>query len=170
MSSTTLTVVQMPGYGEAESPVGMDSFSHPQDGADGDSKPAPFSLRQALRSAQGVGASTPTDSTSEEDYDEDTKKPVAVLLRRSKEKERPGLQGSLPRSGSSLKIATASGEPLTPSDVSSEADALDAHQMASLKGAKLYTVASDDKELREILKRGMLRVSCHVVFVVSGHE
>lgn len=167
MSSATLTAEQMPGSAQVGNQVGLDSLSRPHEDAYGNAndsnKYAQSSLRQALRSSQGVGASTPKESTSEEEYDDERKQPVAVLLQKGKQKEEgPGVKGQLPRSGSSLKIATASGEPLTPSDVSSETDALDAahhHQLASLKGAKVYTVASDDKELRDILKRGMLRVS-----------
>lgn len=44
----------------------------------------------------------------------------------------------------------------TLSDASSEAGNLD--DVAALKGAKFYTVAADDKELRDILKRSMQRV------------
>ncbi|KAJ4415268.1 Sterol O-acyltransferase 2 (Sterol-ester synthase 2) [Gnomoniopsis sp. IMI 355080] len=117
---------------------------------------APHSLRDALRSANGGGATTPTDSTSEEDYDEQSKKPVAVLMRRRKETAKEhGQPSPLPRPGSSLKTAVMNSEPATPSDFGSEVDKLEAISVP--KGAKLYAVAPNDKELRAILKRGMQR-------------
>lgn len=119
---------------------------------------APHSLRDALRSANGGGPLTPTDSTSEEDWDDQAKKPVAVLMRRRKESENdPGRPSPLPRSGSALKTAITNGEPSTPSDVGSEGDKLE--PMSVPKSSKLYAVAPNDKELRAILKRGMQRVS-----------
>lgn len=119
---------------------------------------APHSLRDALRSANGGGVITPTDSTSEEDYDEQSKKPVAVLMRRRKEPAKEyGQPSPLLRAGSSLKTAVMNSEPTTPSDVASEVDKLEAISVP--KGAKLYAVAPNDKELRAILKRGMQRVS-----------
>lgn len=114
----------------------------------------PSALRQALRAAESGGISTPSESASEEDYDDESRKPVAVLLRRRKEKE---TAPSLPRTGSNLKISATSSGVATPSDASSEAGHLD--DVSSLKGAKVYTIASDDKELRDILRRGMQRVS-----------
>lgn len=122
---------------------------------------APRSLRDALRSANGGGPLTPTDSTSEEDWDDQNKKPVAVLTRRRKESaNEPGRPSPLPRSGSALKTAIMNSEPNTPSDVGSEGDKLE--PISVPKGAKLYAVAPNDKELRAILKRGMQRVSINV--------
>lgn len=119
---------------------------------------APHSLRDALRSANGGGPSTSTDSTSEEDYDEQSKKPVAVLMRRRKEPvKEAGQANPLLRTGSNLKTAMMNSEPTTPSDVGSEMDKTEAISLP--KGAKLYAVAPDDKELRAILRRGMQRVS-----------
>lgn len=156
-----MTLSQMAATGTAASAdlrvhSGPDSSSPPQDESYINKSRAPQSLREALRSANGGGASTPTDSTSEEDYDDESNKPVAVLVRRRKETE-PGRPAFVPRSSSNLKVAAMSSGPATPSDVSSEAGNLD--DVAALKGARLYTVASDDKELRDILKKGMQRVS-----------
>lgn len=114
------------------------------------------SLRDALRSANGRSAIT--DSTSEEDYDDQSKQPVAVLMRRGKESAKEsGKPDVLRRSGSALKAAILSSEATTPSDVGSEVEKLD--NVPVPKGAKLYAVAPNDKELRAILKRGMQRVS-----------
>ncbi|KUI72646.1 Sterol O-acyltransferase 2 [Cytospora mali] len=109
-------------------------------------------LRQALRTANSGTPSTPPESASEEDYDDESRKPVTVLLRRRNEKEHAP---SLPRNGSNLKISASSSGVATPSDASSEAGSLD--DVGALKGAKVYTIASDDKELRDILRRGMQR-------------
>lgn len=120
----------------------------------------PHSLRDALRSASGPGAATPTDSTSEEDYDDhlQSKKPVAVFMKRRKESAKEPVQPNpLLRSGSALKAAVLSSEPTTPSDAGSEVDKMDGISVP--KGAKLYAIAPNDKELRAILKRGMQRVS-----------
>lgn len=118
----------------------------------------PHSLRDALRTANGGRTIAPTDSTSEEDYDDQSKKPVMVLMRRRKEPTKdPGQPHPVLKSGSALKAAIMSSEPTTPSDVSSEADKLD--DVPVPKGVQLYAVAPNDKELRAILKRGMQRVS-----------
>lgn len=161
MASETLTLQQMANTGSAASAdlrvhSGTDLPSPPQDESYINKSRVPQSLRDALRSANGGGASTPTDSTSEEDYDDESNKPVAVLVRRRQETGHPR-PASAPRSSSNLKVATMSSDPATPSDVSSEAGNFD--DVAALKGARLYTVASDDKELRDILKKGMQKVS-----------
>lgn len=112
----------------------------------------PHSLRDVLKSTNGGSLSTPSDSTtSEEDYDTESKKSVAVLLPRRTHDANP-----LSRAGSNLKVVTMSSDPETPSDVSVDVGSLD--DMTVLKGTKIYTIASDDKELRAILKRGMQRV------------
>lgn len=160
MTTETLTPQQMADKVTAAPPDSRDhssgSTTFPPDETFTSVRRPPHSLRHALRAANGEGATTPTDSTSEEDYDDESKKPVAVLLRRTKEHEsRP--TKSLPRPGSNLKEEMPS-EPSTPvSDISSETGNLD--DVAALKNAKVYTVASDDKELRAILKRGMQRAS-----------
>lgn len=116
---------------------------------------SPQALREALRLAGSGKISTPSESASEEDYDEESQKPIAVLrLNKRHEKDQAT---TLPRSGSKLKVSEGAGEVATPSDVSSESGTLD--DISSLRGAKVYTVASDDKELREILRRGLQRVS-----------
>lgn len=116
---------------------------------------SPQALREALRLAGSGKISTPSESASEEDYDEESQKPIAVLrLNKRHEKDQAA---TLPRSGSKLKASEGAGEVATPSDVSSESGTLD--DISSLRGAKVYTVASDDKELREILRRGLQRVS-----------
>lgn len=161
MTSKALTIQQMDDAGESvpadrRVQLGPDSSSPSQEVFHVNDGRASYSLRDALRTANGGRASAPTDSTSEEDYDDCSKEPVAVLVRRRKGKNQErAILGS--RSGSNLKVATMASGPATPSDVSSEAGNLD--DVAALKGAKLYTVASDDKELRAILKRGMQRVS-----------
>ncbi|KAI7777174.1 hypothetical protein LA080_003906 [Diaporthe eres] len=115
--------------------------------------PPPRALREALRLAGSGRISTPSESASEEDYDEESQKPVAVLrLNGKREKEQAT---KLPASGSKLKLSEGASEAATPSDVSSENGTLD--DITSLRGAKVYTIASDDKELREILRRGVQR-------------
>lgn len=119
---------------------------------------APHSLGDALRAANGGNESTPTDSASEEDYDEQSKKPIAVLMRRRKASAKdPGQPNPLVRTGSALKAALLSSEATTPSEFGSDVDKLEGVSVP--KGAKLYAVAPNDKELRAVLKRGMQRVS-----------
>ena len=118
----------------------------------------PRALREALRLAGSGKISTPSESASEEDYDEESQKPIAVLrLNKRPDKDQAT---TLPRSGSKLKASEGTGEAATPSDVSSENGTLD--DLSSLRGAKVYTVASDDKELRDILRRGLQRVSIEI--------
>lgn len=115
----------------------------------------PRALREALRLSGSGRISTPSESASEEDYDEESQKPVAVLrLNKKREKDQTT---TLPASGSKLKLSEGTNEAATPSDVSSENGSLE--DLSSLRGAKVYTIASDDKELREILRRGVQRVS-----------
>lgn len=111
----------------------------------------PHSLREALREATSRKSSTASTSTGEEDYDDNTHQPVAVLL----ERKRDGA-GSSSQPGSSLRGATMDSGQTTPSDSSFEV-AVD--KVAVLKGAKVYKIAADDKELRDILKKGLQRVS-----------
>lgn len=115
----------------------------------------PRALRNALRLAGSGRISTPSESASEEDYDEESQKPIAVLRLNKKREKDPAT--TLPRSGSKLKVSEGTSEAATPSDVSSETGSLE--DISSLRGAKVYTIASDDKELREILRRGVQRVS-----------
>jgi hypothetical protein len=118
----------------------------------------PRALREALRLAGSGMISTPSESASEEDYDEESQKPIAVLrLNKGPAKEQAPKSST---TGSKLKVGKVTGEEAaapTPSDVSSEHGTLD--DISSLKGAKVYTIAADDKELREILRRGLQRVS-----------
>lgn len=122
----------------------------------------PRALRQALRTAGSGSLATPSESTSEEDYDDESRKPVAVLLRRRKGKEHAP---SLPRSGSNLKTSATGSGVATPSDGSSEAGHLE--DVNALEGAKVYTIASDDKDLRDILRRGM---QGRVITVEESHR
>ncbi|ROV93989.1 hypothetical protein VSDG_06303 [Cytospora chrysosperma] len=117
---------------------------------------SPQALRQALRSTDNGPISTPPESASEEDYDDESQKPVAVLLRRRKNKEHAS---PLARTGSNLKISATSSGVATPSEASSDAGGLEDANVNALKGAKVYTIASDDKELRDILRRGMQRAN-----------
>lgn len=134
-----------------------DSSSPSQEVSHISSSHAPHSLRDALRTAEGGTGSNSTESTSEEDYDDRPEEPVAVVVRRRKGKD-PERANPRSRSGSNpAKVAAVTVGPKTPSDISSEVADLD--DEAALKVTKLYTVASDDKELRAILKRGMQRVS-----------
>lgn len=116
---------------------------------------SPRALREALRLAGRGEISTPSESASEEDYDEESQRPVAVL-RLNHRHDKDGAT-AVPTSGSKLKVGEGPGEVATPSDASSENGALE--DVSSLRGAKVYTVASDDKELRDILRRGLQRVS-----------
>lgn len=118
-------------------------------------KTSPRALREALRLAGSGKISTPSESASEEDYDEESQKPIAVLrLNNKREKDQTT---TLPAVGSKLKVSEGTGGAATPSDASSENGTLE--DISSLRGAKVYTIASDDKELREILRRGVQRVS-----------
>ncbi|KAJ0119110.1 MBOAT family protein [Diaporthe amygdali] len=114
---------------------------------------SPRALREALQLANSGKISTPSESASEEDYDEQSQKPIAVLrLNRKREKNQAAAH---PTSGSKSKASEGTSEVATPSSASSENGTLE--DVASLRGAKVYTIASDDKELREILRRGMQR-------------
>ena len=115
----------------------------------------PRALREALRLAGSGKISTPSESASEEDYDEESQKPIAVL--RLNKKREKGQATTLPAVGSKLKVSEGTAGTATPSDASSENGTLE--DITSLRGAKVYTIASDDKELREILRRGAQRVS-----------
>lgn len=124
---------------------------------------SPRALREALQLANSGKISTPSESASEEDYDEQSQKPIAVLrLNRKREKNQAAAH---PTSGSKSKASEGTSEVATPSSASSENGTLE--DVASLRGAKVYTIASDDKELREILRRGMQRVSTEVSRVVK---
>lgn len=103
---------------------------------------------------------TPIDSTSEEDYDDYAKKPVAVLLQGNKDahSQAATTPASAPPSGSSLKVAMASEPPTPINDLSVDGASL--NDLSTLNGAEVYAVASGDKELRAILKRGVQRVGC----------
>lgn len=137
---------------------GDDEITPPEDASYVNQPYAPHSLRDALQSAGGGDVTTPTDSASEEDYDDKFNKPVAVLMSIGKGSgKRPAPPNHLPRTGSGLKTALQNSYLSTPSDVSSEAGQL--ADLAIPKGTKLCAVGSDDKELRAILKRGMQRVS-----------
>lgn len=108
--------------------------------------PRPHSLRDALRAATARHSSSTTSlssSASEEDYDAKTHQPVAVLLQRKDPDSSP------------KTVAMDSGES-TPTDTSFEASVA---KSAPRKASKVYTIISDDKELREILRRGLQRVS-----------
>lgn len=111
----------------------------------------PHSLRDALRNAASRNPSSTSGSTSEEDYDDKTRNPVSVLLQ-----EKTDDAGPSSHPGSSLKAATMESGQTTPSDASFEANV---DNVAVVNGAKVYTIASDDKELRDILKKGLQRVS-----------
>ncbi|POS72864.1 MBOAT family protein [Diaporthe helianthi] len=115
---------------------------------------SPRALREALRLAGRAGISTPSESASDEEYDGESQKPIAVL-RLNKTHEKYG-DTTLPMSGSKLKVSEGTREVATPSDASSESGIL-LDDISSLRGAKVYTVATDDKELREILRRGLQR-------------
>lgn len=106
-------------------------------------------LRDALTGTKRGGAiRTPSYSASEEDYDDDeSRKPVAVVLG---EKTKPG------KTLSKLNISSGLA---TPSDASSDGESLGPLKTKDLSGTRVYTVASDDKELRDILRRGLQRVS-----------
>ncbi|KAL1867733.1 Sterol O-acyltransferase 2 (Sterol-ester synthase 2) [Diaporthe australafricana] len=118
-------------------------------------KHSPRALREALRLADRGKISTPAESASEEDYDEESQRPVAVLrLNGRREKDEAA---TTPVSSSKLRSSEGASEVATSSDMSSENGALE--DVSSLRGAKVYTIASDDKELREILRRGLQRVS-----------
>lgn len=119
---------------------------------------APHFLREALQSAGRGIATTPTDSASEEDYDDQFNKPVAVLMTTEDgPSKRHAPPHHLLRSGSGVKTTIQDSEPRTPSDISSEAGQLE--DLTITTRTKMYAVESDDKELRAILKRGMQRVS-----------
>lgn len=157
MKSETLTAQQMADHGTpAPAPAGP--WAHQRDQSANPGSPTqPHSLRDVLREAAGRSSSNTSVSTSEEDYDDKTNKsgdPVAVLLHTKKDDAaRAGGGGN---SNNSFNAATMNSGQTTPSDTSFEATI---DHVAVLKGAKVYTIASDDKELRDILKKGLQRVS-----------
>lgn len=104
----------------------------------------PHSLRDALKDAARRNSSSASASTSEEDYDDKINKPVALLVQQNT------------KSGGNMKAVPMNSGQSTPSDASFDASV---ENVTVLKGAKVYTIAPDDKELRDILKKGLQRVS-----------
>jgi hypothetical protein len=105
-----------------------------------------------------VDLHTPSDSPSEEDYDEDVHaQPTSVLLRR-----RPAKVGSYDSSAvdSPELIAVDTSSGLTTSSSFEHLQPLTQLDSGDKLSKKTYVVASDDAELREILKRGLERVCC----------
>lgn len=166
MKVETLTPQQMADYGtSAPAPADprvhrgneSDSAQEPPQGNDAPTESSlsdsnqPHSLRDALREATSRKSSLTSASTSEEDYDDNTHQPVAVLLKRNKDDS-----DSSSQLGNDLRTATMASGQTTPSDASFEATV---DNVAVLKGGKLYKIASDDKELRDILRKGLQRVS-----------
>lgn len=112
----------------------------------------PQALREALRATNGGSRSrASSESTSEEDWDEMSQQPVVVVRR---QRTASGLKqpsrlrenaSAVENSSSSRSSENGSFEDLTPL------------KTQGLKNAKVYTIAADDKELKEILRRGMQR-------------
>lgn len=117
----------------------------------------PGALADAPNSAKGaVGLRTPSESPSDEDYDEQQQdqKPINITLRRRVK------QNSSSSSGIHTPEIVAQ-EAATPElkDSSSAYEASNRRKSRDgAKGMKTYVVASDDTELRDILRRGLERV------------
>lgn len=109
-------------------------------------------LARAIPTARS-NSDPPSESTSEEDYDDLHRPSPSVLLRRR------GKADSYDNSG----VATPEIVPLDTSRALGESSGLDSIQprvssRPTFKGQKTYVVASDDAELREILRKGLERV------------
>lgn len=124
---------------------------------------APRSLKDALQAAGRGIINNPTDSASEEDYDDQFNKHVAVRMSTEDgpSKRRAEPHPLLNMSGSGPTTGSSNSELSTSSELSSEAAQLE--DLSVLKRSKLYAVESDDKELRAILKHGMQMVSIFIV-------
>lgn len=102
------------------------------------------------------GLQTPADSISEEDYDEDAQ-PAPVLLRRRPAKD-ASYDSSAIDSPELIAVETSAGS--TESSSFEHLQPLTKLDSGEKSRKKTYIVASDDAELREILKRGLERVCC----------
>jgi hypothetical protein len=113
-------------------------------------------LANGFRSiSDGQGLRTPSESASEEDYDaqQQQQQPIPVLLRRRKPGD--GYDSSAMPTPEIVSLESATGmsenssfeqlQPLTKIDTKE-------------KRKKTYVVASDDQEIRDILRRGLERV------------
>ncbi|KAJ9156711.1 O-acyltransferase [Pleurostoma richardsiae] len=112
----------------------------------------PRALREALRS-MGSSGRTPSESPSEEDYDELSKTPPVIVLRRKRSESAPRPRGSGLR-----EMSTGPETGGTPEDHDDD-EKLGPKQNGEQKAKKkvTYGVAANDKELREILRAGMQR-------------
>jgi hypothetical protein len=117
--------------------------------------PRPGALAEAMRAAKRNMDQTPSEGTSasEEDYDEQQRPAVAVYLRRRAKRNRSNESSTLPtpeivHEGQNEKDLLGKGafEHVRPLST------------VKGKGEKTYVVASDDKELQDILRRGLQRV------------
>ncbi|OHF01492.1 MBOAT family protein [Colletotrichum orchidophilum] len=111
--------------------------------------PEPRSLRDALRAAGGDRAtSAPSESPSEEDYDDPKQ---SARLRKERAPPRPGAS---PLKKSSIRERTLSLDGST----LSEASSIDEEPIKDGSGRlKTYVLSPDDRELRDVIKRGLER-------------
>ncbi|WYZ42038.1 hypothetical protein EsH8_V_000933 [Colletotrichum jinshuiense] len=109
----------------------------------------PHSLRDALRAAGGhrKTAATPSESPSEEDYDE------PKLSERRRKERAPTRPGASPLKNPLVHERKLSLDGST----LSEASSLDEPMRDSLGRLKTYVLSPDDRELRDVIKRGLER-------------
>lgn len=110
----------------------------------------PHSLRDALRAAGGhrKTAATPSESPSEEDYDE------PKLSERRRKERAPTRPGASPLKNPLVHERKLSLDGST----LSEASSIDEPMRDSLGRLKTYVLSPDDRELRDVIKRGLERV------------
>jgi hypothetical protein len=108
----------------------------------------------------GLGLRTPSESPSEEDYDEAERDRVNAILRRRSRKD--GLDHSADATSGTTASGAANGQPI---DNTSSHETTPARPQLR-NGAyskKSYVIASDDKELRDVLRRGLERVNVFTI-------
>ncbi|KAI1485638.1 MBOAT family protein [Biscogniauxia mediterranea] len=111
---------------------------------------SPAALAEALKAVKRT-PETPSDSNSEAEYDSKERPPISVLLRRRSKID--SYDNSAVETPDILPLDTASRSQSSSSDqiLGSDTSHLES------KSRKTYIVASDDAELREILRRGLER-------------
>lgn len=118
----------------------------------------PAALAEALRAVRHA-PDTPSDSNSDSGYDARDKPLQSVLLRHRE-------VDSYDNSASDTPEILPLDHPELDQKSSSEElhQSLSTPEFHSARGKKTYVVASDDAELREILRRGLERVSYHRMY------
>jgi sterol O-acyltransferase len=127
----------------------------------------PSSLRDAIQASSRhiEGFGPPSESASEEDYDEQSNKPPVTLLLRRRGKQSSPADGPKRANGTTNSHPTAVLNSRGSSDVSivsenssfEELQTLNTSGLASRGDTQTFVVTADDKEFREVLRRASQR-------------